>query len=151
MVRARGWVRDRDSGIGGVVGCDADVLGGPDKGRFRIEKCQLSPEPALRKLTPRVEIGPARACPLPHAPSPAKHPALMASSEHTSKPLPPGVHPFPHAHLLGIEGLKPWEITFLLDEAERSEERRVGKECVSTCRSGWSPYHYKKKTQTDKH
>src|SRR3546814_19364945 len=23
--------------------------------------------------------------------------------------------------------------------AERSEERRVGKECVSTCRSGWSP------------
>src|SRR3546814_11085952 len=28
----------------------------------------------------------------------------------------------------------------------RSEERRVGKECVSTCRSRWSPYHYKKKT-----
>src|SRR3546814_18532776 len=26
----------------------------------------------------------------------------------------------------------------------RSEERRVGKECVSTCRSRWSPYHYKK-------
>src|SRR3546814_16502771 len=30
-------------------------------------------------------------------------------------------------------------------QAERSEERRVGKECVSTCRSRWSPYHYKKK------
>src|SRR3546814_11831292 len=28
---------------------------------------------------------------------------------------------------------------------DRSEERRVGKECVSTCRSRWSPYHYKKK------
>src|SRR3546814_14263879 len=28
--------------------------------------------------------------------------------------------------------------------AVRSEERRVGKECVSTCRSRWSPYHYKK-------
>src|SRR6184192_2226123 len=27
----------------------------------------------------------------------------------------------------------------------RSEERRVGKECQSTCRSRWSPYHYKKK------
>src|SRR3546814_14992636 len=30
------------------------------------------------------------------------------------------------------------------DRAEmeaRSEERRVGKECVSTCRSRWSPYH----------
>src|SRR3546814_12888204 len=27
----------------------------------------------------------------------------------------------------------------------RSEERRVGKECVSTCRSRWSQYHEKKK------
>src|SRR3546814_16787479 len=31
--------------------------------------------------------------------------------------------------------------------SERSEERRVGKECVSTCRSRWSPYHEKKKIQ----
>src|SRR3546814_8738713 len=29
----------------------------------------------------------------------------------------------------------------LLEEHRRSEERRVGKECVSTCRSRWSPYH----------
>src|SRR3546814_18510672 len=29
-----------------------------------------------------------------------------------------------------------------------TEERRVGKECVSTCRSRWSPYHYKKKKRT---
>src|SRR3546814_7859896 len=28
---------------------------------------------------------------------------------------------------------------------DRSEERRVGKECVSTCRSRWSPHPYKKK------
>src|SRR3546814_20869295 len=27
----------------------------------------------------------------------------------------------------------------------RSEERRVGKECVSTCRSRWSPYHKQNK------
>src|SRR3546814_6638804 len=27
----------------------------------------------------------------------------------------------------------------------RSEERRVGNECVSTCRSRWAPYHTKKK------
>src|SRR3546814_12840862 len=33
-------------------------------------------------------------------------------------------------------GLAPAEIA-----ADRSEERRVGKECVSTCRSRWSPYH----------
>src|SRR3546814_11207736 len=36
---------------------------------------------------------------------------------------------------------------FALDaEAARSEERRVGKECVSTCRSRWTPYHSKKNT-----
>src|SRR3546814_18376776 len=29
----------------------------------------------------------------------------------------------------------------ILPPALRSEERRVGKECVSTCRSRWSPYH----------
>src|SRR3546814_16766276 len=32
-----------------------------------------------------------------------------------------------------------------LGGGRRSEERRVGKECVSTWRSRWSPYHYKKK------
>src|SRR3546814_6800508 len=32
------------------------------------------------------------------------------------------------------------EILALFKE-HRSEERRVGKECVSTCRSRWSPYH----------
>src|SRR3546814_16575147 len=31
----------------------------------------------------------------------------------------------------------------------RSEERRVGKECVRTCRSRWSPYHSKKKQHTN--
>src|SRR3546814_3577275 len=30
-------------------------------------------------------------------------------------------------------------LTFIAEN--RSEERRVGKECVSTCRSRWSPYH----------
>src|SRR3546814_14315642 len=29
----------------------------------------------------------------------------------------------------------------LQQRVARSEERRVGKECVSTCRSRWSPYH----------
>src|SRR3546814_12406017 len=33
----------------------------------------------------------------------------------------------------------------LMDIPVRSEERRVGKECVSTCRSRWSPYHSKNK------
>src|SRR3546814_20087612 len=47
----------------------------------------------------------------------------------------------------------PWRITGghrLVDGRfrpgrTRSEERRVGTECVSTCRSRWSPYHQQKK------
>src|SRR3546814_13991650 len=39
------------------------------------------------------------------------------------------------AHLL--DGARP--VAYL--NCRRSEERRVGKECVSTCRSRWSPYH----------
>src|SRR3546814_12613194 len=35
-----------------------------------------------------------------------------------------------------LKALRVW-----LKGPERSEERRVGKECVSTCRSRWSPYH----------
>src|SRR3546814_7013316 len=38
----------------------------------------------------------------------------------------------------GIIGSKVFSACFFSD---RSEERRVGKECVSTCRSRWSPYH----------
>src|SRR3546814_15176164 len=34
--------------------------------------------------------------------------------------------------------------------AGRSETRRVGQECVSTCRSRWLPYHYKQKNNTHK-
>src|SRR3546814_14969406 len=33
------------------------------------------------------------------------------------------------------------EMGLFEDQPSRSEERRVGKECVSTCRSRWSPYH----------
>src|SRR3546814_17385172 len=47
--------------------------------------------------------------------------------------------------LLGIP-VQPLRDALRVLEAEgvltiRSEERRVGKECVSTCRSRWSPYH----------
>src|SRR3546814_14630724 len=36
----------------------------------------------------------------------------------------------------------------LSQDAARSEERRVGKECVRTCRSRWSPYHLKTNIHT---
>src|SRR3546814_14081450 len=43
----------------------------------------------------------------------------------------------------------PWQIVATapveMHAGKRSEERRVGKECVSTCRSRWSPYNKKKK------
>src|SRR3546814_13318352 len=32
-------------------------------------------------------------------------------------------------------------VAIAVDPLRRSEERRVGKECVSTCRSRWSPYN----------
>src|SRR3546814_17412772 len=57
----------------------------------------------------------------------------------------------PHAnstHLaLTEEMFKPLGATIRVPESQQdavtasSEERRVGKECVSTCRSRWSPYH----------
>src|SRR3546814_11391756 len=39
-------------------------------------------------------------------------------------------------------GVSQWAYNIIaMYEKPRSEERRVGKECVSTCRSRWSPYH----------
>src|SRR3546814_9374780 len=44
--------------------------------------------------------------------------------------------------LLGRQDLAAGDAGHVGDEAlDRSEERRVGKECDSTCRSRWSPYH----------
>src|SRR3546814_14221777 len=47
-----------------------------------------------------------------------------------------------------VAGLFPMVALLKAAFGVRSEERRVGKECVSTCRSGWSPYLYKKNTNT---
>src|SRR3546814_17390858 len=38
-------------------------------------------------------------------------------------------------------GVSPAAFPRIGGQHSRSEERRVGKECVSTCRSRWSPYH----------
>src|SRR3546814_12039237 len=64
-----------------------------------------------------------------------------------------------HGRLIGIVHRRSRADNVLLEEGElqsvhvdeprfvgdvRSAERRVGKECVSTCRTRWSPYHKKK-------
>src|SRR3546814_15081885 len=49
-----------------------------------------------------------------------------------------------HEHVLldlGTQELLSLPGVRLIGTAARSEERRVGKECVSTCRSRWSPDH----------
>src|SRR3546814_12866633 len=52
------------------------------------------------------------------------------------EPLPPPVEGAPReSRGMGLQGM-------------RSEERRVGNECVSTCRSRWSPDNLKKKQTT---
>src|SRR3546814_1075112 len=45
--------------------------------------------------------------------------------------------------LLHAQGLlhRHLDANSILTKVSRSEESRVGKECVSTCRSRWSPYH----------
>src|SRR3546814_4753049 len=45
------------------------------------------------------------------------------------------------AFLGGVWIALPLLLWPLVAGLSRSEERRVGKECVSTCRSRWSPYH----------
>src|SRR3546814_20076394 len=65
---------------------------------------------------------------------PALHKCLQASS---AEPIPPVV-------VLAGTLLENCSATTYLRTLHRSEERRVGKECVSTCSSRWSPYHSKK-------
>src|SRR3546814_3039560 len=43
--------------------------------------------------------------------------------------------------LMAVAGAARDTLRRLAAGEARSEERRVGKECVSTCRSRWSPYH----------
>src|SRR3546814_3397555 len=47
----------------------------------------------------------------------------------------------PETHCLITSGGSMSRSASICRAMSRSEERRVGKECVSTCRSRWSPYH----------
>src|SRR3546814_15174131 len=50
-----------------------------------------------------------------------------------------------HSEPLPVALRRPVRPPFSYRRRARSEERRVGKECVSTCSYRWSTYHYKKK------
>src|SRR3546814_1485787 len=54
---------------------------------------------------------------------------------------PPNPAPVPEAPPRQAEEAPSASIVPPPSKSKRSEERRVGKECVSTCRSRWSPYH----------
>src|SRR3546814_14435225 len=87
--------------------------------------CSSDLDPALQQLativrgadTSRLELTP-------------QSPGLYALSLGLSKT-------FADDHEMLAHGLVMYDALY----AWRSEERRVGKECVSTCRSRWSPYH----------
>src|SRR3546814_548626 len=67
---------------------------------------------------------------------------LLAENTPNNGPL--MVIPRSHRVFLSCVGETPdnhYKISLKKQEYGRSEERRVGKECVSTCRSRWSPYH----------
>src|SRR3546814_17765955 len=74
---------------------------------------------------------------------PARGPAGIAFPPSMESPMPAG-----ERRAMSIEQAKdqisrylPTAQTVASRQYERSEERRVGKECVSTCRSRWSPDH----------
>src|SRR3546814_20463446 len=67
--------------------------------------------------------------------------AVIAGGSRVAGRLQSGyVYTYAFVMLIGLTAAVTWAI------AGRSEERRVGKECVSTCSYRWWPYHSKKKT-----
>src|SRR3546814_3950362 len=65
---------------------------------------------------------------------------LLAGAAHAAGSSMPWEGPL-QSILESIQGPVARIIAVIIIIATRSEERRVGKECVSTCRSRWSPYH----------
>src|SRR3546814_16470451 len=70
---------------------------------------------------------------------PLKHPAdvmrVLGAAESVNQ------HPDFHAPRTSAAQMLQNAHARAVHSEDRSEERRVGKECVSTCRSRWSPYH----------
>src|SRR3546814_15792098 len=97
-----------------------------------VEYLRGVPNPVAVKIGPSVT--PERLIPLIDALNPNDEPGRLTlihrmGAAHIAKALPPLLE------AVRREGRR------VLWVSDRSEERRVGKEWVSTCRSRWSPYH----------
>src|SRR3546814_17992410 len=84
----------------------------------------------------RQDIAPQAALSRP-APQPGAYPHVR---RRCGDAPPKEVAGLPSADWRGVPGFPAGAAPFRVRQY-RSEERRVGKECVSTCRSRWSPYH----------
>src|SRR3546814_19130821 len=96
--------------------CSSD-LARQGQDRSRQPRLQLQTLPLLGEPNGRDLIGPP-----PKGPGPCRKAGTDSGKSARSSALAPDQ---------AKATVKPW----------RSEERRVGKECVSTCRYRWSPYH----------
>src|SRR3546814_18343265 len=77
---------------------------------------------------------------------PETEPAAVVSTADVAMatPLPPSSHALATSSgpILQAKGMtKRYGGLVANGDIDRSEESRVGKECVSTCRTRWSPYH----------
>src|SRR3546814_11565455 len=70
----------------------------------------------------------------------AQHRRMVGGHRHHHRTLPRRARDLGFEEVCDLSGA-------LADQPDRSEERRVGKECVSTGRARWSQNHKKKKTQ----
>src|SRR3546814_870919 len=139
-------------GVVTAITSGREVFPAPDGKPLLVHRCSVNAQTALSRpsVTPEVP-GHPKALPEPPAgrtaPSwvaPAE-PARSADSRHRSD------SPLGHGHVDCSTCGQPIDLadtgTYALIELgatlvdARSEERRVGKECVSTCSSRWSPYH----------
>src|SRR3546814_16980312 len=96
--------------------------------RARRQDMQIVFQDPLASLNPRMTVGEIIAEPLrTFQPGIGRQAMKARVTEMMAKVglLPQMINRYPHEFSGG----------------QRSEERRVGKECVSTCRSRWSPYH----------